>query len=162
MWGPQQIRYCKGIWSVATTRTGSWIGSVDLGRKWLVDFNARKTELVLFYRSNSTGAIVVKMGLFLRKNLLRCWGLLSLLNWVWAFTLSLLLKLPQRKLEPWFVLWSFFLLRLLCISINLPCSHAWNTVFIIWAGATGCYLESLDKLQKWIGRSVGPSLAASL
>ena len=32
----------------------------------------------------------------------------------------------------------------------------------IWAGAPGCYLELLDKLQKRICRVVGPSLAASL
>ena len=69
------------------------------------------------------------MGLFLRKiDLLRCWGWLSLLNWMGALMLSLLLKLPLRKLEPWFILWSFFLLRLLCISINLPYGPAWNTV----------------------------------
>ena len=30
-------------------------------RKWLVDFNARKTQLVLFDWSNNTGAIGVKM-----------------------------------------------------------------------------------------------------
>ena len=48
------------------------------------------------------------MGLFLRKNhLLRCWGWLSLLNWIGTLTLSLLLKLPPRKLEPRFILWSF-------------------------------------------------------
>ena len=33
-----------------------------LGRKWCVDFNAGKTELVLFDRSNNTGAIDVKNG----------------------------------------------------------------------------------------------------
>ena len=32
----------------------------------------------------------------------------------------------------------------------------------IWAGAPSCYLELLDKLQKQIGRIVGPSLAAFL
>ena len=32
----------------------------------------------------------------------------------------------------------------------------------IWAGAPSCYLELLDKLQKWIYRTVGPLLAASL
>ena len=32
----------------------------------------------------------------------------------------------------------------------------------IWAGAPICYLELLDKLQKLICRTVGPSLAASL
>ena len=40
------------------------------------------------------------MGLFLRKNhLLRCWGWPSLLNCIGVLTLSLLLKLPPRKLE---------------------------------------------------------------
>ena len=84
-----------------------------------------------------------------------CWVSLPHLNWIGALT-SLLLKLPPRKLEPWFVLWSFFLLRLLCISTNLPYSHAWNTLgsllkcrqlksflqvllwyIFIWTGLTG-------------------------
>ena len=69
------------------------------------------------------------MGLFLRKNhLLRCWVCLSLLNLIGVLKLSLLLKMAQRKLEPWFVLWSYFLLRLLCFSIDLPYDYAWNTV----------------------------------
>ena len=33
----------------------------DLGRKWLVDFNSGKTRLILFDRSNNTGAIDLKM-----------------------------------------------------------------------------------------------------
>ena len=32
----------------------------------------------------------------------------------------------------------------------------------VWAGAPSCYLELLDKLQKQIYRTVGPSLVASL
>ena len=32
----------------------------------------------------------------------------------------------------------------------------------VWAGAPSCYLELLDKLQKRIYRTAGPSLAASL
>ena len=32
----------------------------------------------------------------------------------------------------------------------------------VWAGAPNCYLELLDKLQKQMCRTVGPSLAASL
>ena len=40
------------------------------------------------------------MDLFLRKNYpLRCWRWPSLLNWIGALTLPLLLKLPPRKLE---------------------------------------------------------------
>ena len=35
--------------------------TVDWGRKWLVDFNAGKTQLVLFDWSNNIGAIDKKM-----------------------------------------------------------------------------------------------------
>ena len=35
--------------------------TVDWGKKWLVDFNAGKTQLVSFYRSKNTGATDVKM-----------------------------------------------------------------------------------------------------
>ena len=34
---------------------------MDWGKKWLVDFNAGKTQLVSFDRSNKTGATDVKM-----------------------------------------------------------------------------------------------------
>ena len=36
--------------------------TVDWGKKWLVDFNAGKTQLVSFDRSNNNGSIDVKMG----------------------------------------------------------------------------------------------------
>ena len=35
--------------------------TVDWGKKWLVDFNAGKTQLVSFDRSNNTGSIDLKM-----------------------------------------------------------------------------------------------------
>ena len=48
---------------------------VDWGRKWLVGFNAGKTQLVSFDRSN-TGAIDVKMdgSVLQEKSSFRCWG----------------------------------------------------------------------------------------
>ena len=97
--------------------------TVGCGRKWLVDFNAGKNQLVLFDQSFDSGPILWKwMGLFSRKN----W--LFPPNW----NGTLLLKLHPGKLELWFVVWSFFLLRLLCISINLLYSSAWNTVVMSW------------------------------
>ena len=36
-------------------------GTVDWGGKWLVDFNAGKTQMVLFDRSNKNGSLDVKM-----------------------------------------------------------------------------------------------------
>ena len=32
----------------------------------------------------------------------------------------------------------------------------------IWADAPSCYLDMLDELQKWIRRTAGPTLDASL
>ena len=106
--------------------------TVGWGRKWLVDFNAGKTQLVSFNWSNNTGAIHVKIdgSVLEEKWSFKMLGLNSLLNWIRALTLYLLLKLLARKLEPQFVLWSFFLLRLLFTFINLPYSHAWSTVVL--------------------------------
>ena len=73
---------------------------MDWGRKWLVDFNAAKTQLVLFDRSNNNGSINVKMdrSVLEEKSSFKMLGL-TFLNWIGALTLSLLLKLPPRKLE---------------------------------------------------------------
>ena len=73
--------------------------TVYWGRKWTVDFNSEKSQLVSFDRSKNTGAIDVKMdGSGLGENhLLRCWGWPSPLNWIGAITLSLLLKLPPKN-----------------------------------------------------------------
>ena len=122
---------------LATTRIGfwTWIWSTrhcGLGRSGFLISTLGKLNWFCLTSQITLVLLMWKwMGLFLRKNnLLRCWGWLSLLNWIGALTLSLLLKLPPRKLEPWFVLWSFFLLKLLCISINQLYGHAWNTVVL--------------------------------
>ena len=42
--------------------------TVDWGKKWLVDFNTGKTQLVSFDRSNNNGSIDLKMdGCFLEE-----------------------------------------------------------------------------------------------
>ena len=97
------------------------------------------------------------MGLFFRKNnLLRYWSWPSLLNWVGALTLFLLQKLPPRKLEkflsPKVALYLYKSTMGPCMQY---CCH-------VWAGTPSCYLELLDILLKWICRTVGPSLVASL
>ena len=60
-------------------------------------------KLSWFCLTGSITMVLLKrkwVGLFLRKNhLLRCWGWPSVLNWIGVLTLSLLLKVPPRKLE---------------------------------------------------------------
>ena len=75
---------------------------MDWGKKWFVDFNVEKTKLVLFDWSHNTGAIDVGMnGFVLEENSsFKMLGLTfsSKLDWG-SYILSLLLKLPPRKLE---------------------------------------------------------------
>ena len=51
------------------------------------------------------------------------------------------------------------------VALYLYKSTVWSCIeycFHVWAGAPSCYLELLDKLQKWICKTVVPSLATSL
>ena len=50
--------------------------TTDWCRKWLVDFNTGKTQLVLFDQSKNTGAIDLKLdsSVLEEKHPLRCWG----------------------------------------------------------------------------------------
>ena len=73
---------------------------MDWDRKWLVDFNAGKFRLATFDWSNNNGSTDVKKNgsVLEEKSSFKMLGL-TLLNWIGTLTLSLLLKLPPRKLE---------------------------------------------------------------
>ena len=83
-------------------------------------------------------------------------GLTFFLNWIGAVTLSLLLKLPPRKLElfrekicsPEVALYLYKSTIRSCIEY---CYH-------VWAGALYCFLKLSNKLQNRISRTVGLSL----
>ena len=138
--------------------------TVDWGKKWLVDFNAGKTQLVSFDRSNSNGSIDVKMGgsILEEKSSFKMLGLTfsSKLDWV-SYIISIAktaskkigaLILSMKFLSPEVALYLYKSTIRPCMEY---CCH-------VWAGAPSCYLDLLDKLQKRICRNVGPSLAASL
>ena len=74
---------------------------VDWGKKWLLDFNARKTQLVSFDLSNNNCSIDVKMDVSVleEKSSFKMLGLTFSSKLDWVLTLSLLLKLAPRKLE---------------------------------------------------------------
>ena len=63
---------------------------------------------------------------------------------------------------PWFVLWSFFLLTLPYISINVPYGHAWNTSvmsgLMLLVATWICWIS----YNKRIFKTVSSSLATSL
>ena len=127
--------------------------TVGWGRKWLVDFNAGKTQLVSFDWSKNTGAIDVKMKE--KASLIS-----SKLDWG-PYIVSIAKTAPKKIgalirsmkfLSPEVALYLYKSTLRPCMEY---CCH-------VWAGAASCYLELLDKLQKRLCRTVGPSLAASL
>ena len=65
--------------------------------------------------------------LLINSNLVRCRACRFVINWIRSLTMSLLLKLPETKLEPSFLLWSFFLVTLVFISLNMSYNLAWDT-----------------------------------
>ena len=99
--------------------------TLDWGRKWLVDFNARKTELVSIDRSNNIGVIDVKMdgSALEEKSSFKMLELTFSSKLDWGIYIISIAKTASKKTGA-------FLLRLFCISINLLYGHAWNTVFM--------------------------------
>ena len=101
---------------------------MDYGWKWLVDFNAGKTQLVSFDWSN-TGTIDVKMdeSVLEEKSSFKMLGLTFFSKFDWCFYIISIAKTVSKKIGA--LIHSIkFLLRLLCFSINIPYIHLWNTV----------------------------------
>ena len=87
---------------LASERESNLQDSVDWGKKWLVDFNAGKTLLVSFVRSNNTGCIDVKMvgSVLEEKSFFKMLGLTFSSKLDWGSFIISIAKLPPRKLEP--------------------------------------------------------------
>ena len=137
---------------------------MDWGRKWLVDFNAGKTQLVSFDRSNNNGSIDVKMdgSVLEEKSSFKMLGLTFSSKLDWGSYIISIAKTASKKIGALIRSIKFLspeVALYLYKSIIQPCmEHCCH----VWAGAPSCYLKVLDKLQKQICRAVGPSLAASL
>ena len=139
-------------------------GTVDLGGKWLVDFNAGKTQLVLFDQSNKNGSLDVKMdgSVLGEKSSFKMLGLTFSSKLDWASYIISIAKTASKKVGALIHSMKFLshevALHLYKATIR-PCM---GYCCHVWAVAPSCYLGLFDKLQKQICRTVGPSLAASL
>ena len=138
--------------------------TVDWGKKWLVDFNAGKTQLVSFDRSNNTGAIDVKVdgSVLEEKSSFKIQGLTSSSKLDWGSYIISIAKTVSKK-------FGTLIRSMKFLSAEVPLYLYKSTIrpymeycYHVWAGAPSCHLELLDKLQKRICRTVSPSLAASL
>ena len=138
--------------------------TVDWGRKWLVDFYAGKTQLILFDLSKNTGAIDVKMdgSVLDEKTSFKMLWLTFSSKLDWGSYIVSIAKTASKKIGALIRSMKFLspeVAMYLYKSTTRPCMEY---CYHGWAGAPSCYLELLDKLQKRICRTLGPSLAVSL
>ena len=120
-------------------------------------------QLVLFDRSNNTGAIDEKMdGCVLNEKFFKMLWLTFSYKLDWGSYIISIAKTASKKIRALIRSMKFLspevALHLYKSTIR-PCLEYCCHV---WAGAPRCFLELLDKLQKRICGTVGPSLANSL
>ena len=115
-------------------------GTVDWGRKWLVDFNAGKTQQVLFDQSNNTGAINVKMdgSVLEEKSSFKMLGLTFSSKLDWSSYIVSIAKSASKKIGVLICSMKFlspevalYLYKSTIQSCMEYCCH-------VWAGAPSC------------------------
>ena len=118
----------------------------------------------MFDQSNNTGAIDVKIegSVFEENSFFKMLGLTFFSKLDWGSYITSIAKTASKKIR-----------ALICsMKFLSPEVALYPCKFIIWPcmeycchvldGAPSCHLQLLDKLQKWICRTVGSSLAATL
>ena len=123
---------------------------MDWGRKWLVDFNAGKTQLVLFDQSNNTGAIDVKMdgSVLEEKSFFKMLGLSFSSKLDWGSYIISIAKTASKKIGAFIRSMKFLSPEVALYLYKSPICPCMEYCSHVWAGAPSCYLELLDKLQK--------------
>ena len=137
---------------------------MNWGRKWLVDFNAGKTQLVSFDRSKNTGAIDVKIdgSILEEKTSFKTLGLTLSYKLDWGSYILSIAKTASKKIGALICSMKFLSPEVALYLYKSTIRPCMEYCCHVWAGAPSCYLELLEKLQKRICRTVGPSLAAFL
>ena len=137
---------------------------MDWGKRWLVDFNAGKSHLVSIDRSNNNVSVDVKMNVSVleEKYSFKMLGLTYSSKLDWGCYIISIARTASKKIGALIRSVKFLspeVALYLYKSTIEPCTEY---CFHTWANAPSCYLELLDKLQKYICRTVGLSLAAFL
>ena len=123
-----------------------------------------RTQLVLFDLSNNTGAIDVKVdgSALEEKSTFTMLGLTFSSKLDWGSCVISIAKMASKKIGTLICSMKCLSAEVALYLYKLTIQPYMECCCHVWAGAPSCYLELLDKLQKWICRTVGPTLAASL
>ena len=122
---------------------------MDCSKKWLVDFNAGKTQLFLFDWSNNVGSIDVKIdGSVLEKksSFKMLWLTFSSKLDLGSYVISIA-KTASKKIEVFICVMKFLSPEVALYLYNSTIHPCMEYCCHIWAGGPSCYLELLDKLQ---------------
>ena len=115
--------------------------TVDWGRKWFVDFNAGKTQLVLFDQSNNYGAIDVKMdgSVFEEKSSFMMLGLTFSYKLDWVSYIISISKTASKKIGA-LIRSMKFLSPEVALYLYKSTIHLCMECYChVWAGAPSCY-----------------------
>ena len=119
------------------------------GRKWLVDFNAGKTQLVLFDRSKNTGAIDVEMNgsVLEEKTSFKMLGLAFSSELDWGSYIFSIAKTASKKIGALIRSTKFLSPEVALYLYKSTMRPYMEYCCHVYADAPSCYLELLDKLQ---------------
>ena len=122
---------------------------MDWDKKWLIDFNAGKIQLVSFDWSNNTVSVDVKMdGSSLEeKSSFKMLGLTSS-KLDWGSYITSVAKTASKKIGALIHSMKFFSPEVALYLYHSSIHSCIEYCCHVWAGAPSCYLELLDKLQK--------------
>ena len=117
-------------------------------KKWLVDFNAGKTQLVSFDLSNNNGSIDVKMGgsILEEKSSFKMLGLTFSSKSDWGS--YIIAKTASKKIGALIRSMKFLSPKVALYLYKSTISPCMEYCCHVWAGAPSCCLDLLDKLQK--------------
>ena len=120
------------------------------GKKWLDDFNDRKTQLVSFDRSNNNGSIDVKMdrSVFEEKSSFKVLGLIFSSKLDWGSYIISIAKTTSKKIGVLIRSTKFLSPVVALYLYKSTIRSCLEYYYHVWAGAPSCYFKLLDKLQK--------------
>ena len=116
---------------------------VDWGRKWFVDFNAGKTQLVSFGQSKNTGGIGVQMdGSVLEENssFKMLWMTFSS-KLDWDYYMVSIAKTASKKIGALVRSMKFLSPEVALYLYKFTIQPCMEYCCHVWAGAPSCYLE---------------------
>ena len=115
---------------------------MDWGRKWFIDFNAGKTQLVSFDQSNNTGAIDVKMdgSVLEEKSSFKMLGLTFSSKLDWGSYIISIAKTASKKIGALIRSMKFLSLEVDLYLYKSSIQSSMEYCCHVWASAPSCYL----------------------